>query len=79
MSLKHKKHFLFCLANAYFLVGNYGDAKARYSECIDNDPSRELKVRALNNLALACWWHKNPLFPHKEVPSVKHRMQSIDS
>ena len=34
MSLRHKKQFLFNLANAYFLVGNYRDAKAKYSECL---------------------------------------------
>jgi len=31
MSVGHKKQFLFNLGNAYFLVGNYSDAKARYS------------------------------------------------
>jgi tetratricopeptide (TPR) repeat protein len=61
MSLRHKKQFLFNLGNAYFLVGNYSDAKARYSECIESDPNTQLKVKAYNNLALACWWHKNPL------------------
>lgn len=60
MSMKHRKQFLFLLGNAYFLLGNYADAKAKYSECIDSDPGPELKVRAFNNLALACWWHKNP-------------------
>lgn len=38
MSLKHKKVFVFNLANAYFLVGNYADAKAKYSDCLSQDP-----------------------------------------
>jgi tetratricopeptide (TPR) repeat protein len=65
MSLRHKKLFLFNLGNAYFLSGNYADAKRRYSECINSEPARELRVRAYNNLGLACWWHKNPLFGEK--------------
>lgn len=79
MSLKHKKQFLFQLGNAYFLVGNYPDAKSKYSECLDADPSSELKSRVLNNLGLACWWHKNPLFPEKAVESQKLKVDSIDS
>lgn len=62
MSLKHKKLFQFNLANAYFLVGNYIDAKSKYFECLSNTPDNELKSRVYNNLALACWWNKNPLF-----------------
>lgn len=34
LTLKHRKLFLFNLANAYFLVGNYPDAKLRYAECL---------------------------------------------
>ena len=40
MPIKHKKQFLFNLGNAYFLVGNYSDAKAKYSECLENDPNK---------------------------------------
>lgn len=28
---------------------------------LDTDPQGNLKSYAYNNLALACWWHKNPL------------------
>lgn len=31
MTLKHKKQFQFNLANAYFLIGNYKDAKVKYA------------------------------------------------
>jgi hypothetical protein len=34
LTLKHKKLFQFNLANAYLLVGNYEDAKAKYAECL---------------------------------------------
>lgn len=67
MSLRHKKLFLFNLGNAYFLVGNYADAKIKYSECLETDPNHDLKVRAYNNLALACWWHKNPVVMEEGV------------
>lgn len=79
MPLRHKKQFLFNLGNAYFLMGNYSDAKARFSECIESDPNPLLKVKALNNLALACWWHKNPLVASEEVESAPHRTRMIDS
>jgi tetratricopeptide (TPR) repeat protein len=79
MSLKHKKEFLFELGNAYFLVGNYADAKSKYSECLDTDPSNELKSRVLNNLGLVCWWQKNPLFPEKVIESQKLKIDNIDS
>jgi hypothetical protein len=67
MSLKHKKLFQFNLANSYFLVGNYADAKSKYFECLSNGPDSDLKSRIYNNLGLACWWHKNPLFDEKIV------------
>ena len=78
MSLKHKKVFQFNLANAYFLVGNYADAKIKYSECLASDPDAELKSRVLNNLGLACWWHKNPLFDEKTIETQRNQEQ-IDS
>ena len=78
MSLSHKKQFLFNLANAYFLLGNYADAKARYGQCIEADPNPQLKTRAYNNLALACWWHKNPLLPEQQVQAADHRMDMVD-
>lgn len=79
MSLKHKKQFLFNLGNAYFLVGNYADAKAKYSECLESDPNSEMRVRVLNNLGLSCWWHKNPLVSDEEVESFRHKTDAIDS
>lgn len=79
MSLKHKKQFLFSLGNAYFLVGNYADAKVKYSECLDSDPNPEMRVRVLNNLGLACWWHKNPLVPDENAEYLKNRVDLIDS
>jgi tetratricopeptide (TPR) repeat protein len=79
MSLKHKKQFLFNLGNAYFLAGNYADAKSKYSECLESDPNPEMRVRVLNNLGLACWWHKNPLVSEESVESFKHKAETIDS
>lgn len=79
MSMAQKKWFLYLLGNAYFLVGNYGDAKARYSECMDSDPGADLRWKVYNNLAVACWWHKNPLFPGKVVESSTHQAELIDS
>lgn len=43
------------------LKGNYHDAKQRLRECVTMQPNHILKGYALNNLALACWWHKIPL------------------
>lgn len=61
MPISHYKLFQFNLANAYLLLGNYNDAKARYSKCLETDPQGKLKSYVYNNLGLACWWHKNPL------------------
>jgi len=38
------------------------DAKQRLRECIILDPNHLLRGYALNNLAVACWWHKHPNF-----------------
>jgi tetratricopeptide (TPR) repeat protein len=61
MPISHYKLFQFNLANAYLLLGNYNDAKSRYSKCLETDPQGKLKSYVYNNLALACWWQKNPL------------------
>lgn len=61
MPLSHIKLFNFNLANAYLLAGNYTDAKNRYQKCLEADPQGKLRSYALNNLGLACWWHKNPI------------------
>jgi hypothetical protein len=80
LSLKHRKLFLFNLANAYLLVGNYPDAKLRYGDCLESQPSPDLKHRLYNNLALACWWGKNPLVADRQnFQPEKHRGSSVDS
>ena len=60
------KLFQFNLANAYLLAGNYEDAKKKYYEMLDADPQGYVKAYAYNNLALACWWHKNPIFSNEK-------------
>ncbi len=50
------------LGNCYLLVDLYPDAKKKYSETIEMKPQHNIKGMAFNNLAVACWWHKNPLF-----------------
>lgn len=52
--LSFQKIFIFNLGTAYFLNGNYVDAKARLRECLGLDPNPLLKAMALNNLGLAC-------------------------
>lgn len=52
------------------MKGNYIDAKKRLRECLTMQPNNILKGYALNNLALASWWHKVPLNP-EEAESLK--------
>jgi len=54
------------LGNAYVLVENYADAKKKYGEVLEMKPSHSIRGKTLNNLSVACWWHKNPLFPIKQ-------------
>lgn len=61
MPLSFIKLFNFNLGTAYLVSGNYVDAKARLSKCLESDPQGKLKSFVLNNLGLACWWHKNPI------------------
>ncbi|EAR94619.2 tetratricopeptide repeat protein (macronuclear) [Tetrahymena thermophila SB210] len=56
----YQKIFTFNLGTAYLLRGNFIDAKQRLRECIMQDPNPLLRGYALNNLAVACWWHKHP-------------------
>jgi hypothetical protein len=51
------------LGNAYLLVDNFADAKRKYGEVLELKPSAELRGKTLNNLSVASWWHKNPMFP----------------
>jgi Tfp pilus assembly protein PilF len=61
MPISHIKLFNFNIGSAYLLATNYQDAKSRLSKCLESDPQGKLKSYALNNLGLACWWHKNPI------------------
>ena len=58
----YQKMFLFNLGTAYLLKGNYVEAKFRLRECLMQQPNTFLKGYALNNLAVASWWHKHPNF-----------------
>lgn len=58
----YQKIFAFNLGTAYLLKSNFADAKSRLRECIMMDPNPLLRGFALNNLAVACWWHKHPSF-----------------
>ena len=60
MPAPHVKIFNMNLGITYLLAGNYEDAKKRLSKCLESDPQGTTKAYALNNLGLACWWHKNP-------------------
>lgn len=51
------------LGNAYLLVDNFPDAKKKYGEVLEMKPTNLLRGKTLNNLSIACWWHKNPMFP----------------
>lgn len=58
----YAKIFTLNLGTAYLLKGNFVDAKQRLRECASMDPNPLLRGYALNNLAVACWWHKHPSF-----------------
>jgi len=61
-------------------VGNYADAKIKYSECLENQPKDDLKIKIYNNLALACWWNKNPLIvSDKDLHKINISSELIDS
>ena len=51
------------MGNGYLLVDNFADAKKKYGEVLEMKPSHGLRGKTLNNLSVASWWHKNPLFP----------------
>lgn len=48
------------------MKGNFIDAKKRLRECLVMQPNNILKGYALNNLAVASWWHKHPNFRDEE-------------
>lgn len=50
------------LGNGYLLIGNNPDAKKKYGQVLEMKPTHRLKGMIMNNLAVACWWHKNPLY-----------------
>ncbi|KRW98750.1 Cyclic nucleotide-binding protein [Pseudocohnilembus persalinus] len=62
----YQKYFQFNLGTAYLLKGNFVDAKRRLRECLVMKPNNQLKGYALNNLAVASWWHKHPNFRDEE-------------
>lgn len=37
-------------------------------------PSHILRGMTFNNLAVACWWHKNPMFPS---PAAKVEYEEV--
>ena len=43
-------------------MGNYVDSKKKYGEVLEMKPTNKLRGITMNNLAVACWWHKNPLY-----------------
>ncbi len=36
-------------------------------------------MKVYNNLALSCWWHKNPIIQEKIFEASKHKEDLIDS
>jgi tetratricopeptide (TPR) repeat protein len=73
MPIGHSKLFQFNLATAYLLAGNYNDSKSRFWRCLETDPQGRLKAYLYNNLALACWWHKNPLEQIRDEAEILDR------
>jgi hypothetical protein len=63
LPINNEKHIRMLLGNAYLLVENYPDAKRKYGEVLEMKPSHTLRGMTFNNLAVASWWHKNPMFP----------------
>ncbi|EGR30945.1 hypothetical protein IMG5_120510, partial [Ichthyophthirius multifiliis] len=79
---QYQNLFTFNLGTAYLLKGNFVDSKQRLRECITSNPNILLKGQALNNLAVASWWHKNPNYQDSEIkdengpyPSLKQQLE----
>ena len=76
--IAYQKTFIFNLGTAYLLKGNFVDAKARLREALTMDPNNFLKGFALNNLAVASWWHKHPNFREEENED-EHEHDQLES
>jgi hypothetical protein len=62
------------------LKGNYPDAKARLRQCLSLAPSPLVRGFALNNLAVASWWHKSPSEQKsEEQPKIEYTLSQIDN
>jgi transcriptional regulator of heat shock response len=55
---KEKSLFLFHNGTANLLKGNFETAKEKLRESLKNMTDEKIKGFALNNLGVACWWHK---------------------
>lgn len=60
------------LGNAYLFVDNYADAKRKYGEVLEMKPTPQLRGKTLNNLSVASWWQKNPMFSVQQDISVNY-------
>lgn len=58
--------FSFNLGVAYLLKGFFVSAKNCFRECLLQQTNNMIKGFALNNLAVACWWHKSLKFTEIE-------------
>ena len=47
------------MKTAYLLNGAFSQAKKLLRECLLMQPGNLYRGFALNNLAVACWWHKS--------------------
>lgn len=83
LPVSFQKIFLFNLGTSYLLKGNYVDSKTRLRECLSLGPTPVLKGFALNNLAVASWWHKSPIErsdkEELELESKEYSLSQIDN
>jgi tetratricopeptide (TPR) repeat protein len=54
----HQRELYFAVANIYLLNGQYPQAKAFYRNCLKLSSKPLIEAKILNNLAVACWYHK---------------------
>jgi Tfp pilus assembly protein PilF len=71
LPINYRKTFTMYLGTGYLLLENYRDAKIKLEECLNDDPSEIIKGCALNNLGVACWWHKHPKFQETQKSESK--------
>jgi hypothetical protein len=50
------------VGNILLLAGYYPQAKREFRELLLKEKEPDMIGAVLNNLALACWWHKHPSF-----------------